>query len=299
MSKWKAWIKASRIPAQSFIFPSLLLGQSIGYFISGNWNWMLFMLIHLYGIAMHLFIVYANDYADYESDLMNTSYTPFTGGSRVLIEGSLSKKDLLTASYVTAVLSVFVSSVVGFIVGSVWPILLAILGIGLLHAYSFKPIKLSYRGFGEILQMLGVGLILPLIGYIGQGNTFIDLPFLYVLFLMPAQLAMAISTSLPDEPSDRETDKNTTVVKLGNQSARIFIVFLYALTLSLVFYSEINQHVHLVFSLVLLGLLFVLTGFSVRKTVLPGTQPMFYLVAVSILTNTLIVTGIAISLIIS
>lgn len=69
----KAWIKASRLPAQTFIFPSLLLGQMLHQNISGSFSWFIFSLLFFLGLTMHFYIVYANDYADYETDMTTPS----------------------------------------------------------------------------------------------------------------------------------------------------------------------------------------------------------------------------------
>jgi len=53
MNKFKAWVKASRLPAQAFIFPSLLLGQAIHFQLTGSFDFKVAILIHLYGFFMH------------------------------------------------------------------------------------------------------------------------------------------------------------------------------------------------------------------------------------------------------
>ncbi|HEU4539189.1 MAG TPA: UbiA family prenyltransferase, partial [Polyangiaceae bacterium] len=74
---------------------------------------------------------------------------------------------------------------------------------------------LSYRGGGELLQTLGTALVLPLYGYYALAGTVDGFPWLAAATLAPAQLACALATSMPDEPSDRESGKRTTSVRLG------------------------------------------------------------------------------------
>lgn len=294
MNHLTAWLKASRLPAQFFIFPSLLLGQSLAYYYTGSWHWLNFTFIHVYGLCMHLFIVYANDYADYDTDRMNTSFTPFTGGSRVLVEGRLRKHHLLTASFIMATLVLILSMVFSVRLNTFAPLLLAAFGLLLMQAYSFNPIKLSYRGFGEVLQMLGVGIILPLIGFIAQAGSLSQFPVLIVLILLPAQYAMALSTSLPDEPSDRLSNKRTTVVILGIVPSRIILVLLYMLTLTLVFLISLEPINPFVLSI--MAIVFtLLLSLAFNKNVMPGSRTMVLMVACSIIFNTLIVSALVIS----
>ena len=48
---------------------------------------------------------------------------------------------------------------------------LVIFALLLLWLYSFKPVRLSYRGGGEILQALGTALVLPLLGFYAQSGS--------------------------------------------------------------------------------------------------------------------------------
>ena len=63
-----AWIQASRLPSQSYIFLPILLGQAAWVYQGGTIDWRAFLLIQLFGLFDQLYIVYANDYADYRDD---------------------------------------------------------------------------------------------------------------------------------------------------------------------------------------------------------------------------------------
>lgn len=226
-----SWIKASRLTSQSYIFIPLLLGQAIYYQQSGNFNWFFFILLQLFGIFNQLYIVFANDYADYETDRKNKTFNMFSGGSRVLVDGELEPFQLKKAAWITAGLCVACGLI--FLVGfqRPWVLLLAVMGLLLLWAYSFPPFKLSYRGGGELLQMLGVGLVLPLIGFYGQSGSFEGFPFPLIAALLPMQLGCAISTSLPDRPSDLVSGKKTLSVIFGLILAKCGIIVLCTLSI--------------------------------------------------------------------
>ena len=92
MSAWrraKAWIKASRLPSQLYIFTPLLAGQLYAWGSGYPWDGTAFILVYVFGLFLQLFIVYANDLADYSVDRNNRWFTIFSGGSRVLVEGEL------------------------------------------------------------------------------------------------------------------------------------------------------------------------------------------------------------------
>ena len=293
--KLSLWVKASRLPAQTFIIPALLLGQALLFYQMEQFDLIRLIWIQIYGLLMHFFIVYANDVADFDTDKLNHTYTPFTGGSRVLIEGGLSKTSLKKAANLFAALTLLMGGLLSLINANIWIIIFVAIGMLIMHAYSFKPIKLSYRGFGETLQMIGVGLILPLVGFLSQGGALNLFPWLIAIVFLPSQLAMAMSTSMPDEPSDRLSKKQTSTVLLGVKTSQYVMISLYAISVFLLLLiSKVSIPLLWLISLFALILIqFLLVTFKNPK---PGNPFMMILVSLSILTNTLLVLGYAILL---
>ncbi len=230
-----AWIKASRLPSQSYIALPLVLGQLIAYAHQGSLDPYVFVLVQLFGVFDQLYIVYANDYADRETDAANDTFTIFSGGSRVLVDGALRPEQLRRASILMAALAMATGVTLGVWRGT-WAVpALQAAGLTLLWMYSYPPVRLSYRGGGEALQMLGVGLILPLVGFVAQTGGFQGFPWAWLAILLPLQLGCAMCTALPDEPSDRATQKRTLAVHLGNTGAKVAIVALHTFALGMWF----------------------------------------------------------------
>lgn len=228
MSELAAWVRASRPPAQSYIFLPLFLGQALWSARGGTLDLGVFALVHLFGLFDQLTIVYGNDYADRESDKDNSTYTVFSGGSRVLVSGALRPAQLRLAGALTAALSVGCGLALGLIYGRWLTVPLAVLAILLFWAYSFGPLRLSYRGGGELLQMLGVGAVLPAMGYAAQAGSTAGFPWSGLAVVLPAQLACALATTLPDEPSDRRSSKRTAAVLWGPGAVKLLIALLQA-----------------------------------------------------------------------
>ncbi len=233
-SRWRAWIQASRLPSQSYIALPLLLGQLVAVRDTGHALHLGTLVgVQVFGALDQLFIVYANDWADQETDRHNRTATLFSGGSRVLVEGRLSPQALAMAALVCAVALLGLSAGLAVARGVPGLVLLAVAALGLLLAYSYPPLRLSYRGGGELLQMLGVAGVLPLYGYLAQGGALADFPWALTAMLLPTHLACAISTALPDEPSDRDSGKHTLPVRVGGERAAWVILALNALTWAL------------------------------------------------------------------
>ncbi|MCK6548853.1 prenyltransferase [Myxococcota bacterium] len=226
MRALRAWLQASRLASQSYIALPILLGQALFAASGGDVDLRVLVLAQLFGLFDQLYIVWANDYADRETDLLNGTPTIFSGGSRVLVEGKLTPAALLRAAIAAAALMMVVTLVLA-IGWQRWALVpLALAAIALLWLYSYPPVRLSYRGGGELLQMLGVGLVLPLYGWIAQGGALGAFPWPALAVLLPANLACALATTLPDEPSDRASDKRTTAVTLGGATTSFVITAL-------------------------------------------------------------------------
>lgn len=229
-----AWIKASRLASQSYIFFPILLGQACCYYQWRQIDWTLFVCLHLFGLFDQLYIVYANDYADQDADRCNTTFNLFSGGSRVLVDGDLTPGQLKNGAIVMAGLCIAIGVGLTLFYQRWWAVPVVIFALSLVWAYSYPPIKLSYRGGGETLQMIGVGLVLPLFSYYVQAGSLVQFPWLLIAALLPSQLACAMSTSLPDEPSDRSAAKRTSTVVLGAKVVKVLILTLNLLTILLV-----------------------------------------------------------------
>jgi 1,4-dihydroxy-2-naphthoate octaprenyltransferase/chlorophyll synthase len=85
------------------------------------------------------------------------------------------------------------------------------------------PLRLNYRGGGELLEALGVGVLLPVINAHAQ-NPWPWSPGLVLLAPLTAfAAASALASGLSDEASDRLGGKTTFTTLLGNDAVRAAI----------------------------------------------------------------------------
>lgn len=213
-SRVHAWVKAARPLSLANLFFPLLMGQALALQAHGQWSWPLFTGIMLYGWLQQLTIVFLNDYFDYDADLANHLPTPFSGGSRVLQDGDLEPIQLLRAGLTTAGL-VLLLGVVLSLGGRPLMLVLFAGGLALLAAYSAPPIRLNYRGGGELLQGLGCGGLLPVIGFYGITGSLDHFPWLLLVPFVILHTANSIATALPDAPADAMAGKRTLPAMLG------------------------------------------------------------------------------------
>lgn len=220
MTSLGAWLQASRPLAQVSIGVPLVYGQALAYAAYGTFSWKLCVAAQLFGLFDHLFVVYANDVVDYPSDVHNTTHGRYSGGSRVIPEGKLSQLDLAKAATLALFAMVAVSVYLVFRQGRAFMVVIAAIAAHLFWMYSFPPFRLSYRGYGEVLQGLGLGLLLPVAGFYVQAGT---LTGLSPATLLPGFLlgcAGNVVASLADAPSDAASGKRTMPVRRGERVAR-------------------------------------------------------------------------------
>jgi 1,4-dihydroxy-2-naphthoate octaprenyltransferase len=111
--------------------------------------------------------------------------------------------------------------------------ILALAAVGLMLAYSYPPLALSYRGGGEWLQALGLGVVLPLVGFHAQEPSLAAIPWPALVPPLVLGLAGNVLTSLPDEPADRATGKRTWAVRRGADRSPRDLLALIALAIAL------------------------------------------------------------------
>lgn len=210
MATLASWIRAARPLAQANLAIPLALGQAAAYHAHGTFDLRLAIAIHAFGLFDHLLIVFANDYADRETDDGRTTW--ISGGSGVLASGAIRPEALRRAAFVAGALAFAVT--VPIVAVRPWVLFAAPVAAALLAAYSLPPFDLSRRGGGEWLQSLGVGVGLPAFGfYVQSGDPRPPAAVLLPSFLLA--FAGHVLTALPDETSDRAAHKRTLVVRLG------------------------------------------------------------------------------------
>lgn len=157
---------------------------------------------------------YVNEYADVEADRGITHRTWFSGGSGVLVDGSLTPGFALRAAQVTTSLTLV--GVVWLLVAGRWQA--ALLGVASLVVswlYSLPPIRLLGTGWGELATTMVVTVAVPMVGVFANGGT--PGPGLWwaVAMVGCVHLAMMLCFEIPDLDPDAAAGKRVLGVRLG------------------------------------------------------------------------------------
>ena len=216
LPKLRAWVRALRPLAQGNLAPFILVGAFEGRRHGHAVDPVGVALALLWGVMDHGAIVLANDLGDEEADRHSRGATLLSGGSRVLVDGALGSSSLARGLMVAAAGLAIVS------VMSAWlyPARAALVvfctctAAALLFAYGHGP-RLSYRGGGEWLQALGVGVVLPTVGAAMQPAHAVPLAWSTYAALVILGLAGNIATSIPDAEDDAAASKWSPAARLG------------------------------------------------------------------------------------
>lgn len=150
--------------------------------------------------------------------------SPFSGGKRVLVDGLLSRRQ----TWGVAAAGYGVSVATGLTITLLreprvlW---LGAVGLALAFFYHAPPLRLAYRGLGELAVGVCYGPLIVAGTYVVQRGT---LPV--SVFLLGAPLGLVIAAFLwinefPDYDADRASGKRNLVVRLGRRRAsRVFAV---------------------------------------------------------------------------
>lgn len=216
-----SWLRAARLQLHTIGFTPFLLGNIAAWYEQGHFNWMRLYVSVIIGLLIHLVTAFFNDIADIRTDGNNASRSLFSGGSGVIVEGLLQQSDLEKAAILAVFSSIFLTCILVFMLQVHWGIFLFV-GWGLISGigYSLPPLKIAYRGGGEFLVMVTYSVALVWSGYFVQaGPIHSPLPWILSFPIGFAVFALITITQFPDMEADRQAQKRSLVLLIGEPPA--------------------------------------------------------------------------------
>jgi 1,4-dihydroxy-2-naphthoate octaprenyltransferase len=211
-------LRTTRLPFLSATFVPVLLGIAIAA-SHGAFDWWLALLTVIGGAFAHLGINVANDIFDTLSgaDEANPNPTKFSGGSRVLIYDLVTLRGLIALDIALFGAAATIGLLLVWATGSLTLLVIGIAGIAVGLAYTAPPLKLVYRGLGEIAVALGFGPIMLLGAYVVQTGT---LSWEAAVASVPVAILIALVlyvNEIPDRSGDAAAGKRTLPVRLSSE----------------------------------------------------------------------------------
>jgi len=213
LSGWWTFFLTTRLPfLTATIVPVALGGAVAARDDRFGWGW--FLLALLGAVLIHLGLNMANDLFDDASgaDAANVTPTPFSGGSRVIQYGLVSRRAVVIASTACYVGGIAIG--LGLAAARGWGLLLiGAVGVVISLAYSAPPLKLVHRGLGEVTTALGFGPVTTLGTYYVCAQRF-SAEALYVSLPVAVFIALILYVNeIPDRAGDVVVGKRTLPVR--------------------------------------------------------------------------------------
>jgi 1,4-dihydroxy-2-naphthoate octaprenyltransferase len=218
----RGWLtlRATRLPFLSATLVPVAVGLAIAA-AQGFFNPLTALLTIIGASATHLALNVANDVFDARqgADDANVNPTQFSGGSRVIQYGLVSLRGMATISIACYAVAIVVGLIL--LVTSWSPALLAIGIIGLVLSveYTAPPLKLVYRGLGELTTAIGFGPLMLVGAYVVQSGGTISAEALVASVPIAILVALILYVNeIPDRAGDAKAGKRTLPVRLSREA---------------------------------------------------------------------------------
>lgn len=245
----KHWIQAARLRTLPLSVSGIIVGSMYALAHPTDniltptevFNWRIFGFAMLTTLGLQILSNFANDYGD---GIKGTDNEDRVGPKRAIQSGVISPQAMKRAIITTAMLTLisailliyyaFRDTNLGY---SLFYLALGILAIASAIRYTVGNTAYGYRGYGDLFVFVFFGLVSTL------GVNFLYSKQLDFILFLPAIAIGLLSVgvlnlnNMRDEASDRKSNKNTIVVKIGGANAKKYHYFLVisAMVLMLVF----------------------------------------------------------------
>lgn len=201
-------------------------------------NWRIFGLALLTTLGLQILSNFANDYGD---GMKGTDNEHRVGPKRAIQSGAISPEAMKRAIVLTASLTLisavlliyyaFRDTNIGY---SLFYLVLGVLAIASAIRYTVGNTAYGYRGYGDLFVFVFFGLVSTLgVNFLYSKQLSFDL-FLPATAIGLLSVGVLNLNNMRDEASDRKSNKNTIVVKIGGAKAKKYHYFLVVSAMALV-----------------------------------------------------------------
>ncbi len=193
-----------------------------------HWGW-----LAVTGVALFAIEVAKNAWGDvFDFDSGNdqavapADRTPFSGGKRVLVDGLLTRGQTwaMAIGFAAAGCALGVLIVLLRAPEAIW---IGIAGLLLGWSYHGPPLRLCYRGIGELDVLLCYGPLISVATYVVQTRTWSWDVVRLSLPLGVFTAAFLLTNEFPDHDADVQAGKRNLVVRLGRTGASRLLPWVY------------------------------------------------------------------------
>jgi len=215
------WYRATRPFSFTASIIPILVGGACAL-LAGGASPVAFLLCLGGAVALQAGTNLVNDYYDHR---LGADHSGSLGPSRVIQEGWLSPRAVLLGGIGFFV----VGGLAGFALVSMagWPILLlGLIGVPLAYGYTAPPLKLAYRGLGELNVFVLMGPLMVLGGFLVHRVAGLGLALTASLPVGCLVAAILHANNIRDLDDDRALGKQTLATIVGPRWAKLELLAL-------------------------------------------------------------------------
>lgn len=218
------WIKAARLRTLPLSLAGIIMGGALS--ICNRFDPSIFWLCIATATCFQVLSNFANDYGDFAKGTDNDQRL---GPKRTMQAGLISNNEMKIALILTSILSLGLGGYLSFVgtqlMETKYLVLFLVLGtLSVIAAINYTVGKKAYgySGLGDVFVFIFFGLVGVL------GSTFLISSNLDWLEILPAisigLLSMGVLNlnNMRDQYNDQANNKNTLVVKMGFQQAKVY-----------------------------------------------------------------------------
>ena len=256
----KNWIQAARLRTLPLSLSGIIVGSAYAYH-QGYSNWKIVILALFTTLGLQVLSNFANDYGD---GVKGTDDNRI-GEKRLVAAGIITAQQMKKAVIVTAIITFIIALALIYVAFgkenfalSLVFILLGVGSIGAAIKYTVGTNAYGYSGFGDVFVFIFFGLVSVI------GSNFLFTHFIDWKLLLPAcsigllSVAVLNLNNMRDIENDRIAGKNTLVVKMGLEKAKIYHELLIVLSfVSFLFFSILNKEIRIMTFILPFVILFI------------------------------------------
>jgi 1,4-dihydroxy-2-naphthoate polyprenyltransferase len=251
----KHWIQAARLRTLPLSISGIIVGSMYALRPTDTidtptevFSWKIFGLAMLTTLGLQILSNFANDYGD---GMKGTDNEDRIGPKRAIQSGLISPQAMKRAIIITSILTLlssialiyyaFKDTNIGY---SLFYLALGILAIASAIRYTVGNTAYGYRGYGDVFVFIFFGLISTLgVNFLFSKQLNFDL-FLPATAIGLLSVGVLNLNNMRDEASDRKSNKNTIVVKIGGEKAKKYHYFLIVTAMLLVLIFAVLNDFH-------------------------------------------------------
>lgn len=230
MKKSKAILLLLRLPFLTVTLGAVFSGTAFAWWSVHSFSFWRFLLVLFGSCFFHIACNVANDYFDFISgnDALNiNALVPFSGGSRMILDGFVRPKEALRVSIIFATLG----SVIGLFLNAVSAgnviLLIGVIALFFIYEYNGFPLRLVNVGLGEIAIFSAWGPLIVLGSYYAQTQTLSS--FWPLIVSIPSGILttlVLLINEFADKEADEASGRKTWVILFGMKASLLIYLIL-------------------------------------------------------------------------